>query len=232
MHVTIRFFATQRAQTGLRNHSLALPEGADVGAAWQALTREFPVIAPAADSVRFARNGRYVERDSVLADGDELAVIPPVAGGAAAAESDGRYRRIEIGEASLDAGLLAELRAAVAGPADGAVAIFLGQTRETAGTPAPGQEVDAARFEGQQVVGLSYEAFVPMALAVLEQIADEIEARFGVKRLAILHRIGEVLAWQQDFTELAAIDIGADLDPAVNFQAVVASRLGHARIVH
>ena len=69
---------------------------------------------------------------------------------------------------------------------------FLGRTRSTPGTPAPGQEDEAERHAGRDVQGLSYEAFEPMALAVLEEIADEIEERFGVRRLAIVHRTGEV----------------------------------------
>jgi molybdopterin synthase catalytic subunit len=72
------------------------------------------------------------------------------------------------------------------------VVLFVGQTRETPGTPAPGQEEQAARFAGRAVLGLDYEAFESMALAVLAQVADEIEARFGVRRLAILHRVGAV----------------------------------------
>jgi molybdopterin synthase catalytic subunit len=162
-----------------------------VAGAWEALVAEMPQLEPATSSVRFARNSTYVDTTEPLADGDELAVIPPVAGGAKAGRSDG-YRRIEVLESPLRDGLLGELRAAVASDADGAVAVFVGQTRETPGTPAPGQRAEAERFEGQQVVGLSYEAFEPMALAVLATIADEIGERFGVSRLAILHRVGEV----------------------------------------
>jgi molybdopterin synthase catalytic subunit len=189
MRVTVRLFALQRAQTGLRSHDLDLADGADVAAAWDALVADLPVIAGAAGVVRFARNGAYVDTDALLADGDELAVIPPVAGGAHEA---GRYRRLEIGAASLDEGLLAELHREVASAADGALAVFVGQTRETAGTAAPGQEAEAARFAGHTVTGLTYEAFEPMALSVLDAIADEIEERFGVRRLAIVHRVGDV----------------------------------------
>ena len=190
MQVTVRLFALQRAQTGVRSHPLELPEGADVAAAWDALVADLPVVAGAAGVVRFARNGAYVGTDEPLAEGDELAVIPPVAGGATGTPQ--RYRRLEITEASLDEGLLDELHRAVSSAADGAVAVFAGQTRESAGTPAPGQEAEAARFAGQTVTGLTYEAFEPMALAVLEQIADEIETRFGVRRLAVVHRVGAV----------------------------------------
>ena len=76
--------------------------------------------------------------------------------------------------------------------AEGAVVIFVGQTRDTPGTPAPGEEAEAARHAGQLVAGLEYEAFDEMALAVLRDIAAEIEARFGVSRLAIIHRTGHV----------------------------------------
>ncbi len=189
MRVTVRLFALQRAQTGLRTHDLELPDGSDVAGAWKALVADLPAIAAAEGVVRFARNGSYVDTTEPLADGDELAVIPPVAGGA---DSPGRYRRLEITEASLDEGLLAELHGAVASDADGAVAVFAGQTRETPGTPAPGQETEAERFAGQVVTGLTYEVFEPMAVSVLEEIADEIEARFGVRRLAVVHRVGEV----------------------------------------
>ena len=192
MRITVRLFALQRAQTGLRQHQLELAEGSDVAAAWEALVADLPVIAAAGGVVRFARNGSDVEPDERLADGDELAVIPPVAGGATGADDEGRFRRLEIREASLDKGLLDELRAEVASAADGAVAAFVGQTRESPGSPAPGQEAEAERFAGQVVTGLSYEAFEPMALSVLDQIAHEIEVRFGVRRLAIVHRVGDV----------------------------------------
>ena len=60
------------------------------------------------------------------------------------------------------------------------------------GTPAPGQEGEAARHAGRSVEALEYEAHDSMALGVIEGIADEIEARFGVIRLGIVHRVGEV----------------------------------------
>jgi MoaE-MoaD fusion protein len=179
---------------GRAHVGLELPDEATVADAWRALVVEFPDLAAGAASVRFARNGRYVDVDAGLAADDELAIIPPVAGGAARPSRPGeaRVRRLAILETAIDDALLADLRALVATSADGAVVAFLGQTRETPGTPAPGEEAQAARFAGQRVEGLAYEAFEPMAIAVLEEVADEIEARFGVRRVAIVHRVGEV----------------------------------------
>src|SRR6185503_70115 len=88
--------------------------------------------------------------------------------------------------------ILAELSARLATVDDGAVVGFLGVTRRSPGTPAPGQEAEAARHAGRHVESLEYEALPDMALRVMAEIADEIEARFGVTGVAIVHRAGGV----------------------------------------
>jgi molybdopterin synthase catalytic subunit len=209
MRIDVRLFALQRQQLGVRQLAIEVGEGATIEDAWAALCVAHPVLAPAGASMRFARNGVYADPDDPLADGDELALIPPVAGGADtgpdAAGADRPVRWIALSAEPIRDADLAELRAAVATDADGAVVSFLGRTRETPGTPAPGQETEAARFAGQRVVGLDYEAYEAMAIATLEAIADEIAARFGVHRLAIVHRVGEVAVGETS----VAIVIGA-----------------------
>jgi molybdopterin synthase catalytic subunit len=106
-------------------------------------------------------------------------------------DGDGR-RILQLRETPITTTILAELTNALAVPEDGAVVGFLGRTRSTPGSPAPGQEAEAARHEGRAVESLEYEAHEPMALATLSAIADEIQARFGVDRVAIVHRTGEV----------------------------------------
>lgn len=192
MTIRVRLFAMQRQQLGVRELSLEVPDGATVAQAFAALAGLHPVLAPAGPTLRFAVNAVYADPTMVLAPGDELALIPPVAGGAEAAPGPAAHRRIELSDAPFDDALLARLRREVATDADGAVLIFLGQTRSSPGTPAPGQEAEAARHAGREVRSLDYEAFEAMAIAVLHQVADEIAERFGVTRLAILHRTGEV----------------------------------------
>lgn len=185
IRVTVLAFAMQRELLGWKRRDLGLADGATVGDAWAALVAEHPRLEPSGASVRFARNGVYADRAVRLADGDELALIPPVAGGA-----DG-FRRVELWSEPFPDGIEAELRRAVATSADGAVVTFVGQTRETPGTPAPGEALPESVGD-QPVEALAYEAFEPMARDVLDAIADELATRFGVGRLAILHRTGEV----------------------------------------
>jgi molybdopterin synthase catalytic subunit len=216
IRVRVRLFAVQRELAGTREVPLELPDGADVEAAWSALVERHPVLAPGRASVRFARNGDYADPTTTLADGDEVAMIPPVSGGAGAepgAAPEGAAEAAPPDAAPPDAAppdaprthwileirvepftstILADLAEVLAKPEDGAVVGFLGRTRSTPGTPAPGQEEEAARHAGRAVESLEYEAHEAMALRTLATIADEIATRFGVDRLAIVHRAGEV----------------------------------------
>lgn len=198
VRVRVRLFAMQRELAGVRELRVELPRGATVDDAWAAVAGTMPALAPGRAFLRFAVNGQYADPDTMLADGDEVACIPPVSGGAGdeapdrATAADDRHRILEIREAPFPHGLAAELTARLATDEDGGVVVFIGRTRVTPGTPAPGQEAEAAQHAGRSVEGLEYEAFEPMALSVLGQIADEIENRFGVRRLAIVHRTGPV----------------------------------------
>ncbi len=188
IRVHVRLFAMQRELAGTRGLDVALPTGATIEDAWAALTERFPSLAPGRPAVRFARNGAYAPADATLEDGDEVAMIPPVSGGS----EESRVRIIEIRGEPFGAALLAELADRLATPDDGAVVGFLGVTRRSPGTPAPGQEAEAELHAGREVESLTYEAHPEMALAVMDEIADEIERRFGVTRLAIVHREGAV----------------------------------------
>ena len=201
LRVRVRLFALQREQAGTREVALFLPPGATVDDAWRAVVERYPALAPARPSLRFARNGEYADPSIALADGDEVAAIPPVSGGALEAL---RIRILELRSEPFDASIVGPLTSRLATDADGAVAAFIGRTRATPGRPAPGQEDEAVRFAGARVEALEYEAFEPMALRELERIADEVEARFGVVRLAIVHRTGAVPLGEASVVVVAA----------------------------
>ena len=193
MRIRVRLFAIQRELAGSREVPIELPDGATIEDAWDAVVERFPALAPGRAYVRFARNSSYAPADAVLADGDEVALIPPVSGGSPGpASSPGPVRIMELREEPFGSAILDELIGRLMVPEDGAVVAFLGVTRSSPGTPAPGQEAEAARHAGRSVKALEYEAHPTMTIATLETIADEIQARFEVDRLAIVHRLGEV----------------------------------------
>ena len=201
IRIRVRLFAMQRELAGTRELAFELPRGATIEDAWRELIERYPPLAPGRPSVRFARNAAYAPATTALEDGDEVAMIPPVSGGApdapkrvpaASPESGSSGPILELREAPFEVAILAELAERLAIPVDGAVVGFLGLTRSSPGTPAPGQEAEAAAHDGRTVEALEYEAHPVMTIRILETIAAEIAARFGVDRLAIVHRIGEV----------------------------------------
>jgi molybdopterin converting factor subunit 1 len=209
LRIRVRLFAMQREIAGTRELRLEVPLGSTVDDAWSAVVETTPALAPGRAFLRFAVNGSYTDPDAILHDGDEIACIPPVSGGSEAPaapddDPDPRLRLLEIREAPFEADLAGSLADRLATPADGGIVTFVGRTRVTPGTPAPGQEAEAARHAGRTVEALEYEAFEPMAITVLGQIADEIETRWGVRRVAIVHRTGPVPLGEPSILVVAA----------------------------
>ena len=193
MHVQVRLFARQREIAGAREVVVEVPAGSTIQEAWAALVALHPALADGRAYVRFARNGAYAPPGDVLEEDDEVACIPPVSGGAGDPHDGPAAERVlQILPAPLPAHLGHALAERLATPADGAVVIFEGRTRETPGTPAPGEEGEARRHAGLRVEALEYEAFEPLAVRVLGEIADAAAARFGVERMAIVHAVGDV----------------------------------------
>jgi len=81
MRITVKFFASARERARASEMQLELADGADVAAAAEDLARQVTALGGYLDRVAFAVNRNYVHRQARLADGDELAVIPPVSGG-------------------------------------------------------------------------------------------------------------------------------------------------------
>jgi MoaE-MoaD fusion protein len=206
MKIRMRLFARQREMAGTKLLELELPAGASIEDAWTALAERVPALAPGRPYLRFARNGEYAGPATNLADGDEIVCIPPVSGGAnepdGGEEAAGEFTEVELTlpgggvvalrPAPLGTSLGAELAGRLATVQDGAVVVFEGRTRVTPGTPAPGEEAEAARHAGRTVEALGYEAYEPLALRVLGEIVAEAGQRFEVPRLAIVHAVGTV----------------------------------------
>ena len=81
LRIKVRLFAMQRETAGTRELRLEMPLGSTVDDAWAAVVEVVPALASGRSSLRFAVNGDYSASDRKLADGDEIACIPPVSGG-------------------------------------------------------------------------------------------------------------------------------------------------------
>lgn len=81
MRVSIRLFARLREIAGTGEMERDVPEGATLGAVWRLLAAEHPTLEPYTGSISGAVNADYAHMDAALADGDEVAFLPPVSGG-------------------------------------------------------------------------------------------------------------------------------------------------------
>jgi molybdopterin synthase catalytic subunit len=81
MKVQVLFFAQARERAGRAQTELGLPEGSRLEDALAALARDFPALESLWPHLAVAVDGRIVPRSTPLADGAELALLPPVSGG-------------------------------------------------------------------------------------------------------------------------------------------------------
>jgi molybdopterin synthase catalytic subunit len=167
--VLVRLFASYREAAGVGHIEIELPADAKVRDAIRAVLREHPLVAEGRQLV-IARNRDYVDPDATLADGDEVALIPPVSGGATAA----RERVFVTGDPlSVDDAL-----DAVRDDAFGGLVVFLGTVRRES--------------RGKRVTHLEYEAYAEMAEAKMREIADALEREHAPARVAMHHRVGDL----------------------------------------
>jgi molybdopterin synthase catalytic subunit len=156
VNVSVRLFAGLRERAGSEHIDVELPDGA--------LARDLlAAMGLEPGQCIVAINREYVRADTPIGAGDEVALIPPVSGGA------GPVRGVRVTEQPLD---LAALSAAVRDPRAGAVVCFEGVTRD--------------------VPSLDYEAYVEMAEPRLHAIAAEEAERHGLCAVAVEHRTGDV----------------------------------------
>jgi molybdopterin converting factor subunit 1 len=169
MKISVLYFAVFRERIGRDEDVLELPAGAKVEDALAALGAKHPAIAALRGKFRCAVNQDFTDDAHVLADGDELALIPPVAGGADPA----RHVQLLPTPLSLDRCL-----AAVAGPGMGGIVTFTGMVRR--------------HSRGVIVDHLEYEAYGAMAVREMTRLCVEIEAEIAGTKLAVEHRVGRL----------------------------------------
>jgi MoaE-MoaD fusion protein len=177
MRIRLLAFASAGDALGATETELELPEGSTVADLRAALDRDHPAMAPLWPRLAVAVDGRVVKADEPLTAGCEVALLPPVSGGAPDGP-DGPLdlrRRTALADGPLD---VPRALSEVAGPSRGAVILFLGTVRGS--------------HRGRDVERLTYSAYRPMAEEALERIAGELEREHQDLRVSIVHRLGEV----------------------------------------
>jgi molybdopterin synthase catalytic subunit len=167
MKVNVLFFGITRDLTGFAQEQVELPEGENLDGLWRRLETRFPRLGSIADSLLVAVNQEIAKRPTPLRDGDEVAFLPPVSGGA------GDFFRV-----TREVIPVCELAQQLQASGDGAVVVFEGVVR--------------SHSRGRATLHLEYEAYEPMAVRKLEEIGREAKQKFAIDRIGMIHRLGRL----------------------------------------
>jgi len=179
MRVRVLFFGMLKDLAGDASAGeMDFPEGATLGTVFETCAQRFPALREIARSIVMARNQEFADLSTKLQEGDEVAFLPPVSGGAAVESWEtaegGHYfalTRHEIDTRALTARLVTG--------SEGAVVIFEGVVRN--------------HTNGRATLCLDYEGYETMALRVMCRIGREVAEAFPIQRIAMVHRLGRLL---------------------------------------
>lgn len=167
MQVKVLLFAALAERANRRDLLVTLADHATVHMLLEEIGSQHPELSGLLPSCFVSLNQEYASPSTVIQAGDEIAILPPVSGG--------EEPRFSITDQPLSADLLVRL---VSNPRAGAVLTFVGTVREFT--------------HGQRTVSLSYEAYAPMAIQKMKEIAQEIQERWPQAEVAMHHRIGDL----------------------------------------
>jgi molybdopterin converting factor subunit 1 len=179
VRIRVLFFGVLRDVVGLREDSLDIPEGGRLESVFDLYAGRFPRLRGMAASVVLALNQEFSTPSAPLAEGDEVAFLPPVSGGShdysqhIRDETTGNY--FALTREAIDGAVIA--RELLRGE-DGAFVNFEGVARNNT--------------KGRPTRYLEYECYEAMAVKIMAQIGREIAAEFSIGRIAMVHRLGRI----------------------------------------
>ena len=177
MHARILFFGVLKDLVGQSSEQADFPAGTDLRQVFDAYASRYPGLKEMSGRIAVARNQQFADPSTCLEEGDEIAFLPPVSGGADDCTEiceDGNYfalTRHPIDTRALNAWLMTG--------SEGAVVTFEGAVRNNT--------------NGRPTLCLDYECYEAMALRMIAKIGREIAAAHQIGHLAIVHRLGRML---------------------------------------
>jgi len=178
MQIRVLLFGVLKDMVGQPTERVDVPEGARVGDLLAQYSSRFPQFAAFATSLAVSVNQEYSSMNRVLADGDELGLLPPVSGGLP--ESVSVPDQILDDEILIVSEPIIPLSAfeRTKRPRDGAAVVFEGVVRDNT--------------RGRRTLYLDYEAYEPMALKQMQALASQARKQFAVDGISIIHRVGRL----------------------------------------
>ncbi len=175
MRVKVLFFGVLKDIIGASEESLEIAPNSTLASLFENYSERFETLRDKRPSILFARNREFTTADTVLADNDEVAFLPPVSGGSGPAVEDAAGHLFAITRDPIDSrNLIHRLQR----PEDGAVVLFEGVVRNNT--------------KGRATLYLEYECYQEMALEQMARIGMEIAGQFTIDRIGMIHRLGRL----------------------------------------
>jgi molybdopterin synthase catalytic subunit/molybdopterin converting factor small subunit len=174
MRIRVLLFGQLKDIIGRQEDSLELEPGVSLSAVMTHYAQRFPVFQGLTASIACSINQEYAPLSSVLHEGDEVGLLPPVSGGKAKLE-ELRSEHCAIVREPIDLG---EIKKDLEHPEDGAAILFAGVVRNNT--------------RGRRTLYLDYEAYESMAFSEMEKLAQVALERFKVRDVRIIHRLGRL----------------------------------------
>jgi len=195
MRARVLFFGMLKEVVGISAEDVDLPEGSDLAAVFERYAARQPRLRELAPSIVAARNHEFAALSTPVAEGDELAFLPPVSGGIESClELESGTHYFALTRHAIDT--RAVVQRLLTG-AEGAVVTFEGTVRNNT--------------KGRPTLFLDYECYEAMALRVMARIGSEVAGSFAVGRVAMVHRLGRILVGE---TSVAVIVTAPHRRPA------------------
>jgi molybdopterin converting factor subunit 1 len=175
MRVQVLFFGVLKDIVGRGEDALELQDGATLADVLSHYEQRVPKIREVLHTVALSVNQHYAGPGAVLGEGDEVALLPPVSGGTSGSGGGRRAAHATIVRERIDSQAILER---IKRPEDGAAVLFDGVVRNNT--------------RGRQTLYLDYEAYEDMALQQMEDLAAQAIEKFGVRDVALVHRLGRL----------------------------------------